>query len=67
MDEAGSRHYPEKPARVYLFGTCLIDLFCNAVGAMPVKHNRSLARDIFSGIIPDVGKAVREQRLFQML
>jgi L-lactate dehydrogenase complex protein LldE len=32
MDETGSRQYPEKPARVYLFGTCLIDLFCPQAG-----------------------------------
>jgi L-lactate dehydrogenase complex protein LldE len=32
MDETGSRQYPEKPARVYLFGTCLIDMFCPEAG-----------------------------------
>lgn len=27
MDASDRRHYPPKPERVYLFGTCLIDLF----------------------------------------
>ena len=32
MDAAGPRHYPAKPAKVYLFGTCLIDMFCPEAG-----------------------------------
>ena len=32
MDQAGSRQYPDKPTKVYLFGTCLIDLFCPEAG-----------------------------------
>jgi L-lactate dehydrogenase complex protein LldE len=37
MDETGSRQYPEKPARVYLFGTCLIDMFCPEAGMDTVR------------------------------
>ena len=37
MEETGNRHYPEKPARVYLFGTCLIDLFCPEAGMDAVR------------------------------
>jgi len=37
MDQAGSRHYPDKPGKVYLFGTCLIDLFCPDAGVNAVK------------------------------
>lgn len=37
MNESGSRHYPEKPQAVYLFGTCLIDLFCPEAGMDTVR------------------------------
>ena len=37
MEETGSRRYPEKPAKVYLFGTCLIDLFCPQAGMDAVR------------------------------
>ena len=37
MEEYGSRKYPEKPARVYFFGTCLIDLFCPQAGLDAVR------------------------------
>ncbi len=37
MDAADSRHYPEKPAKVYLFGTCLIDLFSPQAGMDAVR------------------------------
>ncbi|WP_291995484.1 (Fe-S)-binding protein [Candidatus Accumulibacter sp. ACC003] len=37
MDQAGSRHYPDKPTKVYLFGTCLIDLFCPDAGIDAVQ------------------------------
>ena len=37
MDAAGSRQYPEKPEKVYLFGTCLIDLFCPEAGMNAVR------------------------------
>ncbi|WP_300452209.1 (Fe-S)-binding protein [Accumulibacter sp.] len=37
MEEAGVRHYPGKPLRVYLFGTCLIDLFCPDAGIDAVR------------------------------
>ncbi|MBI4741146.1 MAG: (Fe-S)-binding protein [Betaproteobacteria bacterium] len=32
-----NRHYPEKPPAVYLFGTCLIDLFCPEAGMDTVR------------------------------
>jgi L-lactate dehydrogenase complex protein LldE len=37
MDANANRHYPEKPRAVYLFGTCLIDLFCPAAGMDTVR------------------------------
>jgi L-lactate dehydrogenase complex protein LldE len=37
MDATGSRHYPGKPKDVYLFGTCLIDLFCPEAGMDSVR------------------------------
>lgn len=37
MDAAGSRHYPDKPVKVYLFGTCLIDLFWPQAGLDAVR------------------------------
>lgn len=37
MDDIGSRHYPEKPQAVYLFGTCLIDMFCPEAGMDTVR------------------------------
>ncbi|MBE2261071.1 MAG: (Fe-S)-binding protein [Rhodobacteraceae bacterium] len=37
MDQAGSRQYPDKPTKVYLFGTCLIDLFCPEAGIDAVQ------------------------------
>lgn len=37
MAETGSRQYPAKPARVYLFGTCLIDLFRPDAGLDAVR------------------------------
>lgn len=37
MDDTGGRRYPAKPARVYLFGTCLIDLFCPEAGMDAVR------------------------------
>lgn len=37
MDGTERRRYPEKPARVYLFGTCLIDLFCPQAGLDAVR------------------------------
>jgi hypothetical protein len=57
MEETGSRQYPEKPARVYLFGTCLIDLFCPEAG-MDTPSACSSAREsrsIFPPIRPAVG------------
>ncbi len=37
MDASSSRHYPEKPKDVYLFGTCLVDLFCPEAGMDTVR------------------------------
>ncbi|MBL8397436.1 MAG: (Fe-S)-binding protein [Candidatus Accumulibacter sp.] len=32
MSETGERRYPEKPRQIYLFGTCLIDMFWPQAG-----------------------------------
>ena len=37
MTETGDRDYPDKPPRVYLFGTCLIDMFCPEAGMDAVR------------------------------
>lgn len=37
MTTTGGRRYPDKPAQVYLFGTCLIDLFCPEAGMDTVR------------------------------
>ncbi|HNC53005.1 MAG TPA: (Fe-S)-binding protein [Accumulibacter sp.] len=37
MEGCGNRKYPEKPASVYFFGTCLIDLFCPQAGLDAVR------------------------------
>jgi L-lactate dehydrogenase complex protein LldE len=49
MDAAGSRQYPDKPAKVYLFGTCLIDLFCPQAG---VDALRLLEREGIDVLFP---------------
>lgn len=37
MQETANRPYPDKPAKVYLFGTCLIDMFCPQAGIDTVR------------------------------
>lgn len=37
MNDTDARHYPEKPAHAYLFGTCLVDLFCPDAGLDAVR------------------------------
>jgi L-lactate dehydrogenase complex protein LldE len=62
MDAAGPRHYPDKPAKVYLFGTCLIDMFCPEAGMDALRLlEREGNRGAFSGR-PDLLRAAGAQQ-----